>query len=55
VSGLPLFSRDRHGAISTAIVRTGEVTWFFKMAGEAEMISRNREAFDEFVRSAAYP
>jgi len=54
VSDQPLFSRDRHGAISTAIVRTGEVTWFFKMAGEAEMISRNREAFEEFVRSASF-
>jgi hypothetical protein len=54
VSDQPLFSRDRHGAITTAIVRAGEVTWFFKMAGEAETISRNREVFEEFVRSAAF-
>jgi hypothetical protein len=52
VSAVPLFSKDRHGAISAAILRTGEVTWFFKIAGEAGMVAANRAKFVEFVRTA---
>jgi hypothetical protein len=48
----PLFSNDRYGAISAAILRTGKVTWFFKIAGEANMISAQRAKFVDFVRSA---
>ncbi len=52
VSKETLFSADRHGAISTAILRKGNFTWFFKIAGEAEMIRANREKFESFVRTA---
>lgn len=52
VSAEPLFSNDRHGAISAAILRTGKVTWFFKIAGEAAMVAANRAKFVEFVRTA---
>lgn len=51
-SAEPLFSNDRAGAISTAILRTGKVTWFFKFAGEASMVSTHRAKFVDFVRSA---
>jgi len=55
VSDETLFSNDRHGAISTAIVKVGDITWFFKMAGEAESLRAHRKSFEEFVRSAAFP
>lgn len=55
VSEETLFSDNRHGAISTAILRKGNFTWFFKIAGEAEMLRNNREIFESFVRSAALP
>lgn len=55
VSEETLFSDNRHGAISTAILRKGDFTWFFKIAGEAEMISSIRETFESFVRSAVVP
>lgn len=48
----PLFSDDRHGAISAAILRTGEVTWFFKIVGEEGMVAAHRAKFVEFVRTA---
>ncbi len=52
VSEETLFSENRHGAISTAILRKGDFTWFFKIAGEAEMIRNNRETFESFVSTA---
>ncbi len=52
VSAEPLFSDDRHAAISAAILRTGKVTWCFKIAGEAGMVAANRPKFVEFVRTA---
>lgn len=52
VSADPLFSGGRRGAISAAILRTGETTWFFKLAGEAEMVAAQRARFVEFVRTA---
>lgn len=51
-SAEPLFSNNRHGAISAAILRTGKVTWFFKLAGEATMVSDHRAKFVNFVRTA---
>lgn len=51
-SAEPLFSSDRSGAISAAILRTGKVAWFFKLAGEANMVSAQRAKFVDFVRSA---
>ena len=51
----PLFSENRHGAITTAILRKDGFTWFFKIAGEAESLQANREKFEEFVRSAIFP
>ncbi len=52
VSEKSLFSENRKGAITTAILRKGDFTWFFKIAGEAEMLQRNRETFESFVRTA---
>lgn len=52
VSAEPLFSDDRHAAISAAILRTGKVTWCFKIAGEAGMVAAHRPKFVEFVRTA---
>ena len=51
-SAEPLFTGDRRAAISAAILRTGEVTWFFKIAGESSMVAANRAKFVEFVRTA---
>lgn len=55
VSKEPLFSGDRNGAITSAILRKGGFTWFFKIAGEAEMLHVHREKFEAFVRSAVIP
>ncbi len=55
LSAEPLFSEDRKGAISTAILRVGEVTWFFKMAGDEGVVGNNKEKFESFVRSAVLP
>ena len=52
VSAEPLFSDYRHAAISAAILRTGKVTWIFKIAGEAPMVAGHRPKFVEFVRTA---
>lgn len=55
VSEEPLFSGNRKGAVTTAILRTGGFTWFFKMAGENEMLRSNGKEFEAFVRSAVIP
>ena len=55
ISEEPLFSDKRHGAITTAILRKGGFTWFFKIAGEDETLQTNRDKFDAFVRSAVIP
>lgn len=51
-SAEPIFSGDRHGAISAAILRTGDATWFFKITGETEMVTTHRPRFVDFVRTA---
>jgi hypothetical protein len=51
-SAEPLFSGDRHAAISAAILRTAETTWFFKLTGEAKMVAAQRAKFVDFVRTA---
>jgi hypothetical protein len=50
-----LFDGGRKGAISTAILKTGSHTWFFKLTGEAELVARHRAAFEAFVLSAKFP
>jgi hypothetical protein len=47
-----LFDGDRKGAISTAILKSGDCTWFFKLTGEAGLVARHRAAFEAFVLSA---
>ncbi len=42
-------------AISAAILKANGITWFFKMTGEAALVTAQREAFEEFVRSATFP
>lgn len=51
-SAEPLFSGDRHAAISAAILRTADTTWFFKLTGEAKMVAAQRAKFVDFVRTA---
>ncbi len=51
-SAEPLFSGDRHAAISAAILRAGETTWVIKLTGEAEMVAAQRARFVDFVRTA---
>jgi hypothetical protein len=48
----PLFTGDRHAAISAAILRTADTTWFFKLTGEANMVTAQRARFVDFVRTA---
>lgn len=55
VSKDALFENDQPGAISTAILKVGDYTWFFKLAGEAKLVSENRDKFESFVRSARIP
>lgn len=55
VSEENVFDDDHKGAISTAILRDGETTWFFKLAGEAGLVAVNREKFEAFVLSAKLP
>ena len=51
-SAEPLFSGDRNAAISAAILRTADTTWFFKLTGESKMVSAQRARFVDFVRTA---
>jgi hypothetical protein len=46
---------NRAGAISAAILRAKDATWFFKLTGEAGLVRQNQEKFDAFVRSAILP
>ena len=50
-----LFDADHKGAISTAILKAGDTTWFFKLTGEAGLVGQNREKFEAFVLSAKLP
>lgn len=45
----------KKAAISTAILKAGGVTWFFKITGEANLVEANREKFENFARTAAFP
>jgi hypothetical protein len=51
-SAEPLFSGERHAAISAAILRTAGTTWFFKLTGEADTVAAHRARFVDFVRTA---
>ena len=51
-SAEPLFSGERHAAISAAILRTAGTTWIFKLTGEARMVAAERARFVDFVRTA---
>lgn len=45
----------KKAAISTAILKTEGITWFFKMTGEATLVEANREKFEAFARAATFP
>jgi hypothetical protein len=45
----------KKAAISAAILKANGITWFFKITGEAALVTAQREAFEEFVRSATFP
>lgn len=55
VSTENVFDADHKGAISTAILKAGDTTWFFKLTGEAELVGENRGKFEAFVLSAKLP
>ncbi len=55
VSEEPLFEGGKKGGISTAILKRGDTTWFFKLSAEAELLEKNREAFEKFVLTAEIP
>lgn len=42
-------------AISAAILERAELTWFFKITGEADLVTANREKFEQFVKTAKIP
>jgi hypothetical protein len=41
-------------AILGVILERGEQTWFFKMAGPADLVGRQSSAFESFVRSVQF-
>ena len=45
----------KKAAISTAILKAEGATWFFKVTGEASLVEANREKFENFARTAAFP
>lgn len=45
----------KKAAISTAILKTDDITWFFKITGEAALVEANREKFENFARTASFP
>lgn len=45
----------KKAAISTAILKAEGITWFFKITGEATLVEANREKFENFARTAAFP
>jgi hypothetical protein len=55
VSEEAILDGGRKGAISSAILKSGSHTWFFKLTGEAELVARHRAAFEALVLSAKFP
>lgn len=55
VSEEKVFDSGHMGAISTAILKVADQTWFFKLTGEAEQVARHRAEFEAFVLSAKIP
>jgi len=45
----------RKVALSAAILRRGDITWFFKITGEADLVQNHREKFLNFVGSSQFP
>lgn len=45
----------RKVAISAAILRRGDITWFFKITGESDLVQNHREKFLNFVGSSQFP
>jgi hypothetical protein len=45
----------KKAAISTAILKADDITWFFKITGEAALVEANREKFENFARTATFP
>ncbi len=54
VSAVPVLD-GKKAAISTAILKYGGVTWFFKITGEASLVEANRGKFESFAQSATFP
>ena len=54
VSTEPLL-KDKKAAIGSAIIKKGDITWFFKITGEAPHIEATMPEFEAFVRSATFP
>ena len=47
-------SEGAEQAVLGAIIDRNQKTWFFKLMGDAELAQREREAFQEFVRSVKF-
>lgn len=45
----------KKAAISSAILKKGNITWFFKITGEASLVEANREKFEAFALSTSFP
>ena len=45
----------KKAAIASAILKRPEMTWFFKIIGEASLVEANLDKFGTFVRSATFP
>jgi len=45
----------KKAAIGTAILKRPDMTWFFKITGEATLVQANLEKFETFVRSTTFP
>jgi hypothetical protein len=57
-SYVELIGRESAGtsrqSILGVILERGEQTWFFKMTGPADLVGRQKSAFEEFVRSVQF-
>ena len=46
--------RSDHWAMLVVLASDQDRTWFFKMLGDSELVLRQKEHFEEFVRSVTF-
>ena len=54
-SPTPIIDGKRHARIYLASITSGETRWFFKMAGDAELLATQVAAFQEMLKSVRFP